>query len=154
MENINRNKLLRLLGRHARIALDSSVFIYVFEEHPTFGSVCKKIFNKVSDRKLDVVTSVITVSEVLVQPIKQKKKEIVFLYEQAFAVMEGLQVIDVDIDIARIGAALRAKYGCTLPDAFQIAAALKGRADIFLTNDKKLRKVKDVPVVCLSDFVE
>jgi len=49
---------------------------------------------------------------------------------------------------------LRAKYSIRTPDAIQIAVGIIYAADTFLTNDSDLKKVKDISVVILEDFLE
>jgi len=41
-----------------------------------------------------------------------------------------------------------------IPDAIQIAVGIIYGADVFLTNDSGLKKVKDIRVVILEDFLE
>jgi len=41
-----------------------------------------------------------------------------------------------------------------IPDAIQIAVGIIYGADAFLTNDSGLKKVKDIRVVILEDFLE
>ena len=47
-----------------------------------------------------------------------------------------------------------AKYAIRTPDAIQIAVGIIYGADTFLTNDAGLKKVKDIKVVILEDFLE
>jgi predicted nucleic acid-binding protein len=49
---------------------------------------------------------------------------------------------------------LRAKYAIRIPDAIQIAVGIIYGADTFLTNDSDLKKVKDIKVLVLEDFLE
>ena len=58
--------------------------------------------------------------------------------------------LDTVIDTA---AALRAKYRLRMLDAIHVACAMVNRADRFLTNDVDLRKVNEIPILILSDFL-
>ena len=49
---------------------------------------------------------------------------------------------------------LRAKYGIKTPDALQIGVGVLHKASKFLTNDSTLKKVADLDVLVLADFVE
>jgi hypothetical protein len=40
-----------------------------------------------------------------------------------------------------------------VPDAVQIAAALEGGSTLFVTNDRRLRKVREIGMLILNDFV-
>jgi hypothetical protein len=48
--------------------------------------------------------------------------------------------------------ALRVKHSLPLPDMFQAAAAMLSDTPILVTNDKALRKVKDVTLLSLEAF--
>ena len=41
-----------------------------------------------------------------------------------------------------------------LPDALQVAAALQQEATLFLTNDKRIKRVDVLEVLVLSDFLQ
>ena len=45
------------------------------------------------------------------------------------------------------------EYGIRVPDALQIATALESRATAFVTNDRRLKKVKDLDVIVLKDYL-
>lgn len=53
--------------------------------------------------------------------------------------------------IADKAADLRARYNLTLTDAFQLAIAIQAECDAFLTNDSDLKRVKEIPVLVLSE---
>ena len=46
------------------------------------------------------------------------------------------------------------RFAIRLPDALQVAAAIQGEATLFLTNDKRTKKVDAVEVLVLSDFLQ
>ena len=52
-----------------------------------------------------------------------------------------------------MAAKLRVKYTIRTPDAIQMAVGILYGADTFLTNDSGLKKVKDIKVVTLEDFL-
>lgn len=57
-------------------------------------------------------------------------------------------------DIADKTGKLRGKYPTLKTiDALQIAAAIHVSAGAFLTNDKKLKKIKEIKIVVLSDYL-
>jgi len=88
----------------------------------------------------------------LVKPIERRDVEVVSLYEQVFENLPHFTLVPIDYDIARRAASIRAEYKILLPDAFQIAAALLHQATIFVANDKKLKRVKDICIACLKDY--
>jgi AbrB family looped-hinge helix DNA binding protein len=64
-----------------------------------------------------------------------------------------LSMISVDETIAEAAALIRARYTLRLPDALQVAAAIKGEATLFITNDGRFKKVKGIETVVLEDYV-
>jgi len=99
------------------------------------------------------ITSVVTLIEVLVYPQRQGRQDLVQTYERALLHSRQVQVLPVDVALARRTADLRARYGIFVPDAVQIAAALHAGATAFITNDRRLTKVQDIAVLVLDDYV-
>lgn len=66
--------------------------------------------------------------------------------------MTGLDLVPVTADVAQTGARLRAEYGLRTPDALHLAPAIEAGADVFLTNDERLRRVSDVRVMLVSEL--
>ena len=75
--------------------------------------------------------------------------EIKFTF-QSFA---SLSVVTIDEKLAEAAALIRARYTLWLPDALQIAAATRDEASLFLTNDKRVKKVDTIEILLLSDFL-
>jgi len=50
--------------------LDTAPLIYFIEEHPTYLPLLRPLFEAVDQAKLRVVTSVLTLTEVLVHPLR------------------------------------------------------------------------------------
>lgn len=60
-----------------------------------------------------------------------------------------------NVQLGNLDAQLRAKYNVSPPDALQIAASLAYGAKAFLTNDKRLSKLKEfIDVLIIENFVE
>ena len=51
------------------------------------------------------------------------------------------------------GADLRAKYNLRTPDAIQVATAWVAQATAFVTTDRALTKIREVPIVALENIV-
>ncbi|WP_404987325.1 type II toxin-antitoxin system VapC family toxin [Candidatus Hadarchaeum sp.] len=58
----------------------------------------------------------------------------------------------MDAAIAERAADLRARYGLRTPDALQVATALHAGATAFLTNDARLKAVRELEVVLLDEL--
>jgi predicted nucleic acid-binding protein len=65
----------------------------------------------------------------------------------------SLSVASIDEKLAEAAALIRARHAIRMPDALQVAAAIQGEATLFLTNDKRVKKVDAVGVLVLADFL-
>jgi predicted nucleic acid-binding protein len=144
-----------VLERCALIAIDTAPFIYLFEEHPQFLPVSDSVISRCDnpDDPLEAITSVITVTEVIVHPLQLGQKHVAEAYEHRLMNQRGLTVLPVDTEIAVRAADLRARYRFAVPDAIQLATAIEASADLFVTNDSQLRRVTEIPVAVLSDYL-
>lgn len=145
--------LLGSLPIGAIVGLDSAPLIYFIEAHPRFGPVVKPLFfERLENGGNRAVTSVVTLSEVLVQPIRTSRPDVEERYRELLMGGPNVLLAEITRSIAERAARLRAIYGVRLPDAYQIAAAIEHGATHFLTNDDRLRKVQEVAVLVLSDY--
>lgn len=99
------------------------------------------------------ITSIITLIKVCVLPQRQGRQYLVQAYERALLYSHQVRTLSVDAALARRAVALRAEYDIRVPDALQIAAALEAKATAFVTNDRRLAKVKALRVLQFSDYV-
>jgi predicted nucleic acid-binding protein len=151
---IQLNKFKRLLLGHSLVALDSMCFIYHFADHPKYAQLTSQIFQLLETGKIKAVTSTISVIESLVLPEKQNDQLICYEYEKVFKNYPNLQILPVDWGISRLTAKLRAKYQfLRTPDAIQIASGLISGCSLFITNDKKLGKTKEITVGLLDTYI-
>lgn len=135
------------------IGLDTMCFIYQFADHPTYGELTNVIFTLMEEKHITAVTSMVTVAETLIEPEKKHAYEAITEYEKIFEHYPNLEVIPLNWHVARLTAKLKATYSILkLPDAVQLAATLLSNGRAFLTNDKKLMQVKEIPIVLLSSY--
>jgi predicted nucleic acid-binding protein len=146
------------LGDKLRVAqivgLDSAIFIYQFENHPRYKALCAEVFDLMEAGIIQAVTSIVTLIEVLVQPLSKGKQELYSRYEQYLRFGPSLTLRSLDPDLALRAAQLRARYPIRTPDAVQLAAAIELGARLFLTNDERLRKVGEIEIVVLERWLQ
>ena len=65
-----------------------------------------------------------------------------------------MNLIPIDAPIAEKAAELRAKYLIKTPDALQLATVILSVCEAFLTNDKGLRRVSELLIIILDDFID
>lgn len=100
-----------------------------------------------------VVTSVITLSEVLVHPLRQNNTNLAREYRDILFNSRGVVTIGVSPRIAEIAAQLRASHNLRTPDAIQIATAISREATFFLTNDERLPILTELEMLQLEVLI-
>ena len=141
------------LQKHTRIAIDTSIFIYSAERHPTYVDTSKEVFSWLELPTHSAVTSTITMTEVLVLPYRSSNMFLVNSYFALYSTFPNLEWVAPDLAIADVAAQLRANHRLKTPDALQMATALGGHATAFITNDRGFSKVAGIDVAVLDDFV-
>jgi predicted nucleic acid-binding protein len=143
------------LAKAKIIGLDTSVFIYFLEDNPRYGSLARITINGIEKGTWEGVTSTITLMEITVRPWQLGREQIAREYEAVLVHFPNLSIVDVDRNVARTAAQLRARYNVSPPDALQVAASLNFGAKAFLTNDKRLSKLQElIDVLVMDDFLE
>ncbi|MBX2968883.1 MAG: type II toxin-antitoxin system VapC family toxin [Cyclobacteriaceae bacterium] len=136
-----------------RIFLDTSPFIYYIEEKGEYIGTLAPLFEMNSKGEYQIVTSSLTLTEVLTLPYRKKEKSLVDDYEQILLHSPFVFIMSIDSHVAKRAAKIRAEYNFRTPDALQLAAAIESSSDIFLTNDRQLMRTKEeIEVVILSDL--
>jgi predicted nucleic acid-binding protein len=98
------------------------------------------------------ITSIVTPIEILTHCVREGQSELEAAYLDFFQNTPELSVFQIDWPIAQRTAHLRAKYAFTTPDAIQLATALVNDADMFITNDRRLAKIEEIPVVIFDEW--
>ena len=88
----------------------------------------------------------------MVVPIRNGNQNLIQLYENTILNSPHLSVFNMDSLVAKKTAEIRANYNIKTPDAIQLATAILHKADYFLSNDKKLKRVTEVKVITLDEL--
>jgi predicted nucleic acid-binding protein len=136
------------------VGLDTSIFIYYLEANPKYLSLTKTVFVEMEAGKFQGVTSAITLMELTVLPWRKGYENVAREYEAVLANFPNLFIVDIDRDVARLAAKMRANFKISPADALQVSASLHGGAKSFLTNDKRLFILEPlIEILLLDDFV-
>jgi predicted nucleic acid-binding protein len=146
--------LLAALEGVRRLAVDTAPLIYFVEGHPEFGPPVRSLIEHAERTDLVLVSSVLTLTEVLTLPFDKGATEIAQAYKTLLLQTPYLRLEPVGPQVAERAARLRARYGLKTPDAIQLAVAQEADCEAFLTNDNSLRRVETPTVLVLSDFQE
>ena len=126
----------------SKVFFDTNVFIYLFEDYEPFSSMVDATWRRMIQRRDQLVTSAMTLGELLVKPSKMGQASVIEQYDRA--VRSCAQVLNFDASVAWRYASLRAAHTLRNADAIQLACAAHFGVDLFITNDKQLHKL-DIP---------
>lgn len=126
----------------SRVFLDSNLFIYLFEDTAgPRGTRTREIFEGLSRRRDTVMTSTLTLGEVLVKPIRTGDRALEAKYKSLLREPE-VKVLAFDRVAGEIFALIRQDRSIKAPDAIQLATAAAAGCDLFITNDDRLTFVQ------------
>jgi predicted nucleic acid-binding protein len=120
-----------------RIFWDTNLFIYLFENQGERADRVAALRSRMLERKDELVTSVLTIGEILVKPVRAGRPDLARQYEQRIA--QAATIVPFDLEAARAYAIVRKDTAIKGADAVQLACAAAARSDLFVTNDERLR---------------
>jgi predicted nucleic acid-binding protein len=120
-----------------RIFWDTNLFVYLWEGSVRTQQV-EALLNWQHENEAELVTSTLTIGELLVHPLQQNREDLADRYLASFS---QLHVISFDESAAYAFAQLRAQYPrLAPPDAIQLGCASVAAVDLFITNDQRLMR--------------
>lgn len=138
------------------VYLDTNCFIYSVERIDPYRAVLDILWQTVSimDGELLVVTSELTLHEVLVKPLKMQDATTATIFRIILRHSPDVRMSPISQAVLEESARLRATTGLKTPDAIHAATALLDNCKLFLTNDPAFRRVPGLEVTVLSEAVE
>lgn len=137
------------------VALDSMIFIYLFEEDERFINKVKPLFKAIEKGNLKGVTSIVSPLEVLSAPKLEKELEKKNAFARFFQKTPNVTVHPLSWEIMEKAAGLRRKNtSLKAPDAIQLATAIEAKSRLYITNDKKLKKIriKSLTIILVNEI--
>jgi len=143
------------LARIKTIFIDTAPIIYYIEANSQFGGLVREVIHALQSSHLIAFTSVITLTEVLPNPIKAGNIILAKRFVDFLKYGKNLSLLEISSDIAEKAGILRGKYpDLKTMDAIQISAAMDIGADAFLTNDLRLKRINEVNIIVLNDYLK
>lgn len=136
-------------SRHL-FALDTALWIHWIEHDERFLPAVAPYFVAIREGRATAVTSVLTVLETLTGAFRRRDDLLARRYDEILTGLSGVVVAPVTGSIARRAAELRARHALTTPDAIHVATAIEARAEEFVTTDRALARVREIPVRVLK----
>mgnify|MGYP001567559551 CR=1 FL=1 len=140
------------LRKASSVFLDTSAFIYHVEKHSDYFPLTNELFAAIDRGEKLAITSPVTVVEVLTKPFEKHDLAVVEEYRKRLLLHPQVKSRSIDNEVATEAARIRANFGIKkTPDALQLAVAKLERAQVFLTNDKELKRFTEIQVVLSSE---
>ncbi len=136
------------------VAFDTAPLIYYIEENLVYLSLVDELFDTIDSGASRGITSVLTLQEVLVKPLREGRQDIADQYRDVLKGSINITLANIDESVCEQAANLRAKYTwLRTPDALQIASAILNNADVIVTNDDKWKRLTEIQIIVLQDLV-
>ncbi len=125
-----------------RLYLDTAPVIYVVEQVPDFS---EKILHYIQKPDIELVVSDLTWMECRVKPLTENKETLLADYDKFFS-QSVIEIVELSRRVLERAAHIRSQYNIKTPDAIHLGAAIISKCDIFLTNDRRLERFKDIHI--------
>lgn len=134
------------------VALDSAPLIFYIEEHQDYVDLLVPFFADLEHGSFRVVTSTVTLLEVLVHPLRHGDEALAHHYNDILLSSPNVSTRPVTFATAQEAAELRARHNLKTPDAIQLATAIREGATTFLTNDRDFPQLSGLSVLRLKEI--
>ena len=135
-----------------RLFLDTAPVIYFLEGSAAFQDTADAVMREVSAGSVAAVTSPGSLAECCAWPPRNGDHLLTQRYTDLIVAGNNTVFEPIDEGIAMLAADVRGRYRLRLPDALQIAVAIRSGCDAFLTNDADLKCVTEIPILVLSEL--
>lgn len=120
---------------------DTNLFIYLIEQTSNFYNKVLSFRYKMIENHNLLVTSTLTLGELLVKPIEKNRVDLIDRYSELLT-SSNIVLIPFDEKAAKNYAKIRAVYETVKPpDAIQLSCAAAYGVDEFYTNDNRLNNL-------------
>jgi predicted nucleic acid-binding protein len=140
--------LTNLYGK--TVGLDTAPIIYFIERHPKYLPLVYPFFKALQRGEINVVTSTLTLTEVLVHLYRRADGRLADQYSRVLLNTRNLETLPASSAIEIEAARLRAAHGLKTPDSIQLATAKIGGATSFLSNDSRIATIPGLGVILLD----
>ena len=137
-----------------RVYVDTNILIYLFEGFPEYCHLIQEIADCVDSGEIILFTGEITIAEIMVMPFKKNDKNLIRLYTEALKNKDFITLIPTTQEVYLKTAFLRATFPqMKTPDSIQVASAIEGNAEIFITNDAGIKTPSEIDKLVLKEFL-
>ena len=133
----------------ARVFWDTNLFIYLFENNPEWSPRVIHLRRRMLARRDQLLTSWLTVGEVLTKP-KESRNAILEKSYLNFFSSGSIGIVAFEAEAAERYSEIRSRNRIRPADAIQLACAAAAQTDLFVTNDHRLSEVSVAGVTLVT----
>lgn len=137
--------LLDGLGDQPLLIVDSAPIIYTLEGHARLAARFAPVFEAADAGAARILISTVTLAEVLAGPLRSGNEALAARYLETLT--RAWEVMPVDVGVAVEAARIRTSHRLRLPDAIQVATAIRAGATALVTHDGAFTAVRGLKVV-------
>lgn len=125
-----------------RVYLDSAAVIYIVEQVTSYADL---VDSWLSGHEVSMIASDLTRLECRVKPLRDGDVALVKDFDDYFE--DAVEIlVPLSREIVDLATEIRAKYNFKVPDALHLAAAISSESEVFLTNDHRLDRFRELVV--------
>ncbi len=135
------------------VCLDTSSVIYSVEKIEPFSSLLEPLWSHAGASMIRLTGSSLLLLECLVKPVRDGDREVEAIFRALLIGSAEFHLMPITTAVLERAVQLRAEFGLRTPDAIHAATALEVGCVQFVTNDVQFRRVTDLPVIVLGDYL-
>lgn len=140
------------LPSSGNVYVDTNAVIYRVERTEPYLAASAPLWDALDAGLVSIVTSELTLLEVLVKPLREGNTALASLYRTVLLGTAGFTCVPITRAMLETAAQLRAAHQLKTPDAIHAATAQAHGSTLFVSNDKGFRRVPGLPVAVLREI--
>jgi len=124
-----------------RIFWDSMLFIYLFQKDPNYWERVASLRRQSVERGDEICTSYLALGEILAGAYRDKDERTAQAIRDGMA-RSNIRLLPFDQQSVELFAKVRAEHRTAAADTIHLACAASYGVDLFITEDKKLHKLR------------
>jgi predicted nucleic acid-binding protein len=137
-----------------RVHVDARVLAYHLLGRPPYANLARLLLDGVRSGRIEAQTSSLSLYQLLAEPYRTGSEEAAGRVARYVSAFPGLDMVPVGASVARQAAQVQARLGGRPERSIQVATALAGAADLFVTRGSGLRRVAGMEVLDLDDYLQ
>jgi predicted nucleic acid-binding protein len=134
------------------VYVDAGVLALHLAGDERYLPLTRAVLGGLRDGEFTGFTSAISLYQLLVEPYRSGHEKVAAQVEVLVAGLPGLEMVPVSPTISRQAAQVKAQIGGSLTRAIQIATALSGDSELYVTQRSALRRIAGLSVAQLDAY--